>query len=874
MGHRWGSSPAGRAAPVLLTLALAALPSLGSPAPGFPAAGNLPSQPDLPDPLLRLDGRKVTSRREWERSRRPELRRLFQHYMYGYFPAGPRVHASLEREDPRALGGMATLREIRLSFGPKGTPPIHLLLLLPNNRRGPVPAFLGLSFRRNHAVVSDPNIPIRAGWSYPTAGNSPQNPEAERGSQADVWNAPLVLARGYALATFFNGDVDPDFPDFSNGVHPHFRKGEGPRGRHEWGAIAAWAWGLSRAMDYLVTVPEINRKKVAVVGHSRNGKAALLAAAFDDRFALAIPHQAGCGGTAPSRGKVGESVKAINDRFPHWFCDEFKSFNEQPERLPFDQNGLVALVAPRPVLLSNAEEDTWANPAGQFDVLKAAVPAYRLYAPNPLGVSEMPPSRRLIDSPLGYFIRPGRHSMNGEDWAAFLAFADRHLGPAPASRAGAGQGWRAGVAAQRLTPPDPFWLAGYGSRRQAAGTRHDVWVKSLALEDASGGRAVVAATDLMGVSKGTYDRLSAAVQARFGLDRSRFMLAYSHNHCAPVTSECLPDYYPLEREEWRRVEEVTAWIEAQILKSVGEALASLQPAELETGEGECGFAVNRRNNREDQVPGILARGERPKGPVDHSVPVLAVRRPSGRLAAVLFGYACHPTTLSDLQWCGDYPGYAQLALEREFPGATALFFTGCGGDQNPLPRRTVELCERYGRELASTVAGVLRRPGRPLFAELRTAFQFVRLDFDRTATDEELKRDSTSTNPVRARWARRTLALAGEGATFPEHCQYGVQAWRLGDQLWIALGGEAVVDYSLRFKQSYGSGTWVGGYAHDMVGYVPSRRVWREGGYEAEFIYEYGWRAYRWSEDTEDRIASAVERLVAAVRGDPLRSRR
>jgi hypothetical protein len=244
-----------------------------------------------------------------------------------------------------------------------------------------------------------------------------------------------------------------------------------------------------------------------------------------------------------------------------------------------------------------------------------------------------------------------------------------------------------------------------------------------------------------------------------------------------------------------------------------------------------------------------------------------VRGLDNRLQALIFGYACHPTTLSDDQWCGDYPGFAQLELQKRHPGAAALFWTGCGGDQNPLPRRTVELCEKYGRQLADGVDEALSGKLEPVTPELHTAHQFVTLNFDRRPTRAELETDTKSTNPVRARWARRVLPLLDAGKPFPDHVEYGVSVWRLGkEQLWVALGGEAVVDYSLRFKRELGPQTWVAGYAHDMVGYVPSRRVWKEGGYEAGFIYEYGWLAYRWTEDTEDRIAAAVQRLVRAVR--------
>jgi hypothetical protein len=426
--------------------------------------------------------------------------------------------------------------------------------------------------------------------------------------------------------------------------------------------------------------------------------------------------------------------------------------------------------------------------------------------------------------------------------------------------------WKAGVAAAVITPEGPMFLSGYGSRREATGKRHDIWVKALALQDARGRRGVLVTSDLVGISKQMYEALVSACRRRFGLTRADLMLTYTHNHCAPVTTNVLPDYYPLQPGEWERVDRYSRLLESKILDTIDAALRDLRPAQLSTSEDLTPFAVNRRNNVEAQVPAVRARGETLKGPSDHSVPVLAVRSTEGKLLAVSFGYACHPTTLGDLQWCGDYPGYAQIAIEAAHPGARALFWTGCGGDQNPLPRRTPELCEKYGRMLADAVERALRSNASPVTPRLRTAMEVIRLDHERRPTEEELRADTTSTNSVRARWAKRMLALPDRDASQPRHTEYGVQAWRLGDrQLLLALGGEAVVDYSLRFKQEYGPSTWVAGYAHDMVGYVPSRRVWREGGYEAEFIYEYGWLAYRWTEDTEDRIAAAVRRLAKRV---------
>jgi hypothetical protein len=244
---------------------------------------------------------------------------------------------------------------------------------------------------------------------------------AGRGGCSDTWPIDRIIGRGYAVATFYNGDIEPDDPSLRDGIRYHLLpEGRTDPGPHEWGTVAAWAWGVSRAVDYLVTDKDIDAGRIAVVGHSRNGKAAIVAAAFDERISLAIPHQAGCGGTSPDRGTVGESVKQINERFPHWFCGTFHAFNDCPDRLPFDQHCMISLIAPRPVLLSNAAEDTWANPDGQFDMLEAADPVYRLLGVDGMESSDMPKVGTLMNSRLGYFIRPGKHSMTPEDWNAFM----------------------------------------------------------------------------------------------------------------------------------------------------------------------------------------------------------------------------------------------------------------------------------------------------------------------------------------------------------------------------------------------------------------------------------------------------------------------
>jgi hypothetical protein len=395
----------------------------------LPEFKDLPSSAGLPDPLMMRSGQKVASKDDWVKNRRPELAELFQHYMYGHLPPKP---AKLEwetlHEDRQAFGGKATLEEIAITVGPPQAPKIRLLLVVPTNRKGPAPVFVGVNFGGNHALVTDPKVKIPEVWMYPNRVGVKNNRATEegRGKEIDTWSIEQSIDRGYAVATFYNGDLDPDRADRREGIRPYLLP-EGDKKGSFMGSIAVWAWGVQRVVDYLVADKDIDSKRIICVGHSRLGKTTLLAGALDERISVVIPHQAGCGGTAPSRGKVGESVKQINDRFPHWFCDHFKQFNEHTDRLPFDQHCLIALCAPRAVLLTNAEEDQWANPNGQFEMLQAADPVYRLLGAGGLEAKQ-PEKGKLIDSKLGYFLRGGKHSMTKDDWKVFLDFADKHAG--------------------------------------------------------------------------------------------------------------------------------------------------------------------------------------------------------------------------------------------------------------------------------------------------------------------------------------------------------------------------------------------------------------------------------------------------------------
>jgi hypothetical protein len=405
--------------------------------PDYPAPAALPVRADLPDPLVMLDGRKVATREQWEKERKPELRALFEHYMYGHLPKLTDVRGTVRRSDPKAFGGKATLSEVSISIDGAGGPKFEVLLVVPNQRSGPAPVFLGLNFAGNHAIVADPAVQIPTTWMRQgrSGDDSVVNNRATekgRGKAIGTWALEQSIDRGYAVATCYYGDIFPDKADMNDGVFKHFNTpapGQKSPGDNGSGAISMWAWGLHRIIDYLVTVPELDKSRIAVTGHSRLGKTALLAAAFDERIALAIPHQAGCGGTGPSRSKnpKAETVAVINKSFPHWFDDNFKKFNESVDRLPFDQNCLVALCAPRPVLYTNGIEDQWANPGGQFEMLKAATPVYKLLGVEGLSASEKPSLGMLVDSRLGFYERTGPHVSDPDYWKTFLDYADKYF---------------------------------------------------------------------------------------------------------------------------------------------------------------------------------------------------------------------------------------------------------------------------------------------------------------------------------------------------------------------------------------------------------------------------------------------------------------
>ena len=395
---------------------------------------SLENEYELPDPLVAADGCEVSDARQWWFGRRPEILNVFESEVYGKTPQTGLPMTSSEFETSEdALGGIASRHQVRLTFdGPDRQHSIDLLLYLPRGVDGRAPIFLTENFFGNHSIHPDTEIAISEQWMEENddcgvVDNAAT--EAGRGCRAHRFPVEALLSNGYGLATLYYGDLDPDFDDgFRNGVHPLF-VAEDPKVRaaDDWGAIGAWAWGLSRSLDYLLTRGDVDPHRVSVVGHSRLGKAALWAGAQDTRFAAVFSNQSGAMGAALSRRAFGETIGFIDARFPHWFADNFEQYRFEEYSLPIDQHSLVALIAPRPVYIASAVEDEWSDPEGEFLSGVYASNVYRLLGREGLAAHELPAVDQPVHSIVGYHIRSGGHDLTSYDWEQFIAFADEHL---------------------------------------------------------------------------------------------------------------------------------------------------------------------------------------------------------------------------------------------------------------------------------------------------------------------------------------------------------------------------------------------------------------------------------------------------------------
>lgn len=422
--------------------------------------------------------------------------------------------------------------------------------------------------------------------------------------------------------------------------------------------------------------------------------------------------------------------------------------------------------------------------------------------------------------------------------------------------------YRAGVAKKVITPGQPIWMAGYAARdKPSEGKVHELYAKALAIEDPKGDKVVLLTTDLIGLPRELTEAVAAEVKKQTGLDRARLMFTTSHTHCGPVIAGSLTDMYDMPDAERKKVDAYTMQLKGWLAEVMVAAVKDLKPARLAIGRNSTRFAVNRR----EPVGKAFNFGRNMDGPVDHDVPVLRVQDETGKqLRAVVFGYACHNTTLAFFQLCGDYAGFAQQYLEEKYPDAVAMFWSGCGGDANPTPRRELEHARTHGRALADAVEDCVRRDMDRLTAPITVRYATIPLTFASVPTKDKLTADLLSKQyAVRTRAARYLKLLEGGGKIDDTYPHYPIQVWRIGDQLvWIALGGEVTVDYALRLKKELAGQrpVWVTAYANDVMAYIGSARIINEGGYEADSSMIYYGMPGKWQPEIEDKIvAKAVE---------------
>jgi neutral ceramidase len=432
--------------------------------------------------------------------------------------------------------------------------------------------------------------------------------------------------------------------------------------------------------------------------------------------------------------------------------------------------------------------------------------------------------------------------------------------------AGADRGaLRAGVAHVDITPEGPIWLSGYANRTHAStGVASRLGAKALAIEDAKGARIVIVTTDIIGLPRAITDAVSARLMKEHGLERSHIVFNSSHTHTGPVVKSNLMTMFDLNAEETARVDAYARDLTEKLFSVAAAAIGDLAPAQLSYGAGEAGFAMNRRR----PSPQGIKLSDNPNGPVDHSVPVIRVTTPDGKLKAVLFAYACHNTTLTGdfYDVSADYAGFAQAAIEAAHPGATAMFLMLCGGDQNPSPRSTIAISQQHGNELAASVERVLGGKLEPISGPLRTSFESTELGFA-MHTRETFEADLSNKNPSVVRRAKSMLKAYDEGHPVRQ-TPYPVQAIRFGNggPVLLALGGEVVVDYDLRAKSEYPKTKLiVAGYSNDVMGYIPSKRVLGEGGYEAVDSMVYYGMPGPFADDVEERVFSAIHRVMSRV---------
>lgn len=446
-------------------------------------------------------------------------------------------------------------------------------------------------------------------------------------------------------------------------------------------------------------------------------------------------------------------------------------------------------------------------------------------------------------------------SKNGKFWKLTASARNNHF-------------WKVGVAKAIITPRQSIWMAGYAARsKPSQGTLHDLWAKALVLSTTEKEPTVLITLDVCGLDRSLSNRIRDTLQKCYGLSKDCIVLSFSHTHTGPVVGKCLEIMYNIDSQQADIINEYTEFLFNTILKIVQQAFERMQPGFVSWGMGKANFAVNRSENKEKQVPFKRDRLNL-EGPVDHDVPVLSVQNMEGELLAIIYGYACHPTVLNFYQLSGDYPGFANLYLETNYPSATAMFVAGCSGDQNPIPRGSVRLAKKYGEDLAKAVQLIIEGDMEPLQPKLKSAYKEVDLRFSELPTIEQIKENTKSKNTYVARHARQLLKQIQKQGNLPKTYPYPIQVWQLGDRLnWIFMGGEVVVKYSLKLKLNLNSGyTWVSGYCNDLCSYIPTKDDIKQHGYEGDRSMVYYGLPATWDENhLEEDIMSGVEELIKKV---------
>lgn len=426
------------------------------------------------------------------------------------------------------------------------------------------------------------------------------------------------------------------------------------------------------------------------------------------------------------------------------------------------------------------------------------------------------------------------------------------------------EGWMVGVAKADITPQNPMWLAGYASRTQASeGAMHSLWAKCLFFQDAKGNSSALITLDVVGISGEFGLEVRRQISRKTSIPLSNILINCSHTHSGPVLDQVLSSIYPLKESDKREIVKYSAWLKETLIALCLRAHKDLEPVKLYAKNGVSRIQVNRRTNQEKDIDVLKEL----KGPNDFAVPTIKVESNKGHLKAIVFGYACHPTVLSGYQWSGDYAGFAQLELEKLYPATTALFFQGAGGDQNPLPRRTIPLAKQYGKSLAAAVERVLNEEMTPLAASFKSSAASIKLELTAAPSLSELKQiQKEAGQGYIYEWSSNLIEQYEAGKPLlRNYPNYPIQVWDLGGQKIISLGGEITIGYAVKLKEKYGDQIFVMGYTNDVMGYIPTESILEEGGYEGDTSQRAYGLPSKWASGIESQILLKVQDLMEAI---------